>query len=87
MPRYLVERRLGNVTEEQVRHAADHATAIREARFPEIGWEHSHVVRTAEGLVAYCVYDAPTERVVHAHAAAAGLPSDQVHEIVVDLRP
>ena len=39
------------------------------------------------GLTSYCVYAAPTEQAVRAHAAAAGLPVDEVREIARDLVP
>jgi Protein of unknown function (DUF4242) len=44
-------------------------------------------VRTEDGLTSYCVYAAPSAQHVRDHAAAAGLPADEVHEIERDLRP
>ena len=60
---------------------------VRDAQFPEIEWEHSHIVRTDAGRVSYCVYVAPSAQHVRDHAAAAGLPADEVHEIERDLFP
>ena len=59
----------------------------RTAAYPDVDWEHSHVVRTPEGLTSYCVYAAPTAERVRDHAMAAGLPADEVHEIARDLVP
>jgi Nickel responsive protein SCO4226-like len=60
---------------------------VRAERFPEIEWEHSHVVRTKAGLTSYCVYTAPSAQHIRDHAAAVGLPADEVQEIELDLLP
>lgn len=87
MPRYLIERELGDITDDALEAAGEESTRVREEGFPEIVWEHSHVVRTADGLRSYCVYAAPDVQSIRAHAERAGLPVDRVHEIHVDLRP
>jgi hypothetical protein len=87
MPRYLIRRVLGDVSETQLEAAADLSRHVRDDQFPDIVWEHSHVVRTPEGLTSYCVYAAPTAQRVRAHATAAGLPADDVYEIARDLVP
>lgn len=86
MPRYLIHRVLGDITDDQLEAAAEVSRRTRAERFPEITWEHSHVVRTETGLVSYCVYGAPSAQHVRDHAAAAGLPVDDVHEIERDLQ-
>jgi hypothetical protein len=87
MPRYLIHRALGDVTEAQVEAAAAVSRQVRADHFPDIEWEHSHVVRTPEGLTSYCIYAAPNADRVRDHAAAAGLPADAVQEIERDLVP
>lgn len=87
MPRYLIHRVLGDVSEDELEAAAEEARRVRAERFPEIEWEHSHVVRTDDGLTSYCVYSAPSAQHVRDHAAAAGLPADDVREIERDLLP
>jgi len=87
MPRFLIQRVLGDITDEQIDAAADHSTRVREDRFPEMEWEYSQVVRTGDGVTAYCVYAAPTEQQIRDHAAAAGLPADAVYEIERELVP
>lgn len=87
MPRYLIHRALGDVTEEELEAAAETSRRVRAEGFPEIEWEHSHVVRTDGGLVSYCVYAAPDAQRVRDHAAASGLPVDDVQEIERDLVP
>jgi Protein of unknown function (DUF4242) len=87
MPRYLIRRALGDVTDAELEAAADVSRRVRVDQFPDVEWEHSHVVRTPDGLTSYCVYAAPTADRVRDHAAAAGLPADDVHEIVHELLP
>lgn len=38
-------------------------------------------LQTADGPVTYCIFNAPEERRVREHAAAAGMPCDRVMEI------
>jgi len=57
--------------------------------YPTIVWEHSHVVVDGNGVVkTYCVYEAPTEEIVLAHAAELGLHDvNGVYEIAGDVTP
>src|SRR5262249_54452973 len=87
MPRYVIQRNLGHATTEQLDAAAKHSKAVREERFPDIRWEHSHVVQTKDGLVTYCIYAGPGEARLREHARAAGLPADAVWELVADIDP
>ena len=87
MPRYIVQRILGQVTNEQLEAAARNSKKVREERFPDVTWEHSHVVRTKDGMVTYCVYGGPGEERVREHARAAGLPADAIWELVTDVDP
>jgi hypothetical protein len=87
MPRYLLERTVGEVTREQLDEIAATSTRIREERFPQIAWEHTHVVRTEDGLKAFCVYESPDPDSVRAHAEALGLPVERMFEVETDLSP
>jgi hypothetical protein len=87
MPRYLMERTVGDVTREELDRIAERSQQIRAERFPEITWEHSHVVRTPEGLKAVCLYESPNAESVKAHAAALGLPVERFYEVETDLVP
>src|SRR6185312_4133322 len=49
MPRFLISRALGDVGEDELEAAADISRRVRAEQFPEIEWEHSHVVRTRRG--------------------------------------
>jgi hypothetical protein len=88
MPRYLVVRSF-DVTEDQMPAVGRTSRVLTETEFPEITWEHSHVVVNDEGLVrTFCVYDAPSEQMVRAHAAALGQHVvDDLQEIAGDVTP
>ncbi len=57
--------------------------------FPEITWEHSHVVVDGDGNVStYCVYDGPTADIVREHSRRLGQHElDGLHEIAGDVSP
>ncbi|MFN2202642.1 MAG: DUF4242 domain-containing protein, partial [Caldilineaceae bacterium] len=50
---------------------------------PEIVWIHSYVVQNK----TYCIYIAPSEELIRAHAAQSGFPADVINEVktVIDL--
>src|SRR5450631_1396320 len=87
VPRYVIERELGDITDDQLQQAAESSMRIRESDFPEIDWEHSHVVRVDGGLKSFCIYTAPNTKAIRDHATAVGIPADQIHEIHTDIIP
>ena len=87
MPRYFMERTVGDVTRAQLDQIAARSQKIREERFPEIMWEHTHVVRSPDGLKAFCVYESPNADSVKDHAEALGLPVERLYEVETDLSP
>jgi hypothetical protein len=88
MPRYLIERTY-TVEADQLPTVATRSKAIGHHRFPEIVWEHSHVVIDDEGTPkSYCVYSAPTEAMVREHSKQLGDHFiEQVYEIAGDVSP
>ncbi len=62
---------------------------LTENEFPEITWEHSHVVVDEQGLVhTYCVYEAPSEEIVREHSKTLGKHViDELHEVAGDVTP
>jgi hypothetical protein len=63
--------------------------AITKDELPDVKWEHSHVVVNQEGCVrAYCVYLAPNEEALRAHASKLGHHTiEGLHEIAGDMTP
>jgi Protein of unknown function (DUF4242) len=88
MPRYLIERQF-DVGESEMPAVGRKSREIRNEHFPDIGWEHSHVVVGDDGRVkTYCVYDAPSEDMVLRHADQLGMHSVVgINEIAGDVTP
>jgi len=88
MPRYLVERTY-TVSMDELPTVATRSKSIGVHRFPEIVWDHSHVVVGVDGVPkSFCVYDAPSEDVVRQHAAQLGDHFvETIWEIAGDVSP
>jgi hypothetical protein len=72
MPRYLIVRRF-SVGESEMPNVGKRSRELVEDDFPQITWEHSHVVVDGEGTVrTYCVYAAPDDEMVMAHSKRLG---------------
>lgn len=88
MPRYMVERAF-SVAQDQMNAVGQRSRRIAEERYPEITWEHSHVVVDEEGrVVTFCVYGAPNEDVILRHAQELGEHEIlRIAEIAGDVTP
>jgi hypothetical protein len=88
MPRFLVERTY-TVDMDELPTVATRSKSIGHHRFPEIVWEHSHVVVGTDGTPkSFCVYDAPSEEIVRQHAALLGDHYvETIWEIAGDVAP
>ena len=88
MPRYMVVRTF-EVGEDQMPGVGRRSRELIEENFPEIIWEHSHVVVDDDGFVrTFCVYDAPDEETVREHASMLGRHTiDALYEIAGDVTP
>ena len=72
MPRYMIVRSF-DCGESDMPVVGRRSREIVEDEFPEITWEHSHVVVDDDGLVqTYCVYEAPDEEMVREHSTRLG---------------
>lgn len=73
MPRYMLKRIWGPATEAEMLDNALRSKRVRNDRFLDITWEHSHVVADDDGrVISYCVYEAPSVERVLEHASATG---------------
>ena len=88
MGRYLIIRRF-DVAEEEMPEVGRRSRRTIEDSYPEITWEHSHVVVGGDGTaMTYCIYDAPDEDMLRAHASDLGNHTiDGIHEIAGDVTP
>ena len=88
MPRYLCERTY-DVGEDEMPNVGRRSKRIAAEQFPDIVWEHSHVVVDSDGtLKSFCIYDAPDEETVRRHAELLGNHVvDHIYEIGGDVTP
>jgi hypothetical protein len=89
VPRYIVERTWDDLDEEAMDQAGARSKRIAEERYPEITWEHSHVVMDTTGTVkSFCVYVAPEPEILKRHAGELGQHAvDRIYEIAGDISP
>lgn len=88
MPRFIIVRSF-DCGEPDMPDVGRRSRELTETEFPEITWEHSHVVVDDTGKVrTFCVYSAPSEEVVREHSTRLGRHEiDSVDEIVGDVTP
>jgi hypothetical protein len=88
MAKFLIERRF-HVGEKDMPEVNRRSKRIIRDHYPEITWEHSHVVITNDGTVkTYCIYDAPSEEIVRSHAEELGIHDvEGVYEVAGDVTP
>ena len=91
MPRYLVERVIDNVDEQEMEAMALRAAQLDEdQRFGDLVWEHSHVIddETSGRIKSFCVYEAPSVERVKQHAQVLGNHTIAgIYEILDDISP
>jgi len=88
MPRFLIERRF-HVSEDQMPGVSRRSKQVAIDHYPEVVWEHSHVVVDDSGAVTtFCVYGAPDEAMLRRHADTLGQHDVvAVYEIAGDVTP
>jgi hypothetical protein len=89
MPRYLLIRSWGQISDAQMQANGQRSKTVRDAGYPDIVWEHSHIVTDGTGNVrSYCVYQSANEDRLREHAAATGGHFvDDIMEIDGDVSP
>lgn len=89
MARFLLQRMWGEVTDAEMADNARRMRKVADDDFPDLTWEHSHVVVDDAGRrVSYCIYGAPDAGRLLAHAKATGGHAvEEVFEIAGDVRP
>lgn len=89
MPRYLISRLFDELDEDEQAAVGPRSRRLIDEHYPEITWEHSHVVADETGrLRTFCVYDSPDEAMIRAHADRLGDHSiERIYEIGGDISP
>ena len=83
MPKFIVFRTIGEVSEEQMEVGARRSIEVAD-QMPGVRWIRSYY-STEEGKL-YCEYEAPNIEAVIEHARRAGIPVDRA-EVVRELEP
>ena len=84
MPRYIIERNVGDLSREDLEAAGKKSVEVLTG-MPEVVWIKSFVSE-AEGKI-YCEYEAPNPEAIREHARLAGLPADRISEVALEISP
>ena len=90
MKTYVILRRRGWRTGDELREAAGRSTAEGERMPDDIRWIRSYVTAEPDGSVGtVCIYQASSPEAIREHAKRAGLPVDEIVEVAdtVIVRP
>jgi hypothetical protein len=80
MPKYIIEREIagaGQLTADQLQAVSHQSCSVLGKLGPQIQWVESYVTDDK----VYCVYIAPNEELVRAHAQQGGFPANRVAAI------
>jgi hypothetical protein len=80
MPKYVIEREIpgvGDMSDEEIRVAAQKSVAALKAMGSQIQWLHSYVT----GDKIYCVYLSPDPATIQEHARRAGIPANRISAV------
>ena len=79
MDTYVILRRGGWRTADDLKEAADRSTVEGEKMPDDVRWIRSYVTAEPDGSVGtVCIYQASSPEAIRAHAAAAELPVDEI---------
>jgi hypothetical protein len=89
MDTYVILRRSGWRSAAELEEAAARSLAEGERMADDIVWIRSYVLEEGNGVGTVCIYEASSPEAIRAHAAAAGLPVDEIVKVVdtVVIRP
>lgn len=86
MPKYIIEREIpgaGALTSQDLQGISQKSCGVLSAMGPSIQWIESYVTDDK----VYCVYIAPDEATVRAHAEQGGFPANRVSEVKTIIDP
>jgi hypothetical protein len=89
METYVILRRSGWRSGQELQEAAARSTAEGERMPDDVRWIRSYVLDEPDGVGTVCVYQASSPEAIRGHAAAADLPVDEIVRVVdtVVVRP
>ena len=80
MDLYVILRRNGWRSPEELQEAADRSTKVGDER-GDVRWIRSYVLEEPEGLGTVCIYEAESEDAIRGHAQEADLPADEIVKV------
>lgn len=86
MPEFVIERHIPGahlLTEAQLRESLLESLEVLRELGPEIQWVRSYITEDK----VYCVYLAPDEALIRAHALRMGIPADRISAVRRMLEP
>jgi len=86
MPKYVIERDIpgaGNLSPEDLQGISQKSCTVLQNLGPQIQWVQSYVTDDK----VYCVYIAPSEDMIRAHAQQGGFPANKISEIKTVIDP
>ena len=86
MPKFVIEREIagaGKLARHELQAISQKSRSVLEGMGPQIQWVESYV--TDDKI--YCVYVAPDEEAVRAHARKGGFPADVVARVASVIDP
>ncbi|HEY8203813.1 MAG TPA: DUF4242 domain-containing protein [Pyrinomonadaceae bacterium] len=86
MPKYVIEREIpgaGNLSPQQLQGISQKSCSVLQNLGPQIQWVESYV--TPDKI--YCVYIAPSEDMIRAHAQQGGFPANKISAIKTIIDP
>jgi hypothetical protein len=86
MPKYVIEREIagaGNLSPEDLQGISQKSCSVLQNLGPQIQWVQSYVT----GDKIYCIYIAPSEDMIRAHAQQGGFPANRISEIKTVIDP
>lgn len=86
MPKYVIEREIpgaGNLTPQELQGISQKSCNVLQNLGPQIQWVESYVTNDK----VYCVYIAPSEDMIRAHAQQGGFPANKISEIKTIIDP
>ena len=86
MPKYIIEREIpgaGKLSAADLRGISQKSCGVLRSMGPQIQWVQSYVT----GDKVYCVYNAPDEAAIRAHAEQGGFPANRISMVTSVIDP
>ena len=86
MPKYVIERDLpgaGKLSTQELKAISQKSCGVLGKLGPQIQWVQSYVT----GDKVYCVYIAPSEKMIRDHAEQGGFPANRISQVTATIDP